>query len=100
MLKLAVIEGLVDRVHRKEVDQKPSSEPQPKKGAVQVGVESASESEWPHKQKIQIIIFLLPIFNIHNNIVEHLNIFAFGHVLTCYKLLVLQLGPFLSNELV
>ena len=45
MLKLAVIEELVDRVQRNHVDQKPSREPQPKKGAVQVGVESASESE-------------------------------------------------------
>ena len=45
MLKLAVIEELVDRVRRNQVDQKPSSDPQPKKGAVQVEVGSASESE-------------------------------------------------------
>ena len=53
MLKLAVIEELVDRVQRKQVAHKLTSEPQPKKGAVQVGVESASESEWPQKQKGQ-----------------------------------------------
>ena len=51
MLKLAVIDEFVDQVQRKQVDQKPSREPQPKNGAVQVGVESASESEWPQKQK-------------------------------------------------
>ena len=47
MLTLAVMEELVEGVQRKQVEQKPSSEPQWKEDAVKV--ESADESEEPQK---------------------------------------------------
>ena len=45
MLSLAVFEELVEGVQRKQVEQKPSSDPQSKDDAVKVEVESADESE-------------------------------------------------------
>ena len=49
MLDLAVMEELVEGAERKQVEQKPSSEPQSKKDAV--NVESADESEQRQKKK-------------------------------------------------
>ena len=48
MLNLAVMVELVEGVERKQVEQKPSSEPQSKGDAVKV--ESADESEEPQKK--------------------------------------------------
>jgi hypothetical protein len=45
LLDLAVMEELVEGVQRKQVEQKPSSDPQSKDDAVKVEVESADESE-------------------------------------------------------
>ena len=45
MLNLAAMEELVGRVQRKQVEQKPSSDPQWKDDAVEVEVESADASE-------------------------------------------------------
>ena len=47
MLNLNVMEELVEGVRRKQVEQKPSSEPQSKEDAVKL--ESADESEGPQK---------------------------------------------------
>ena len=47
MLKLTILEELVEGVGRKQVEQKPSSEPQSKEDAAKV--ESADESEEPQK---------------------------------------------------
>ena len=51
MLKLPVLEELVEGVQRKQVEQKPSSDPQSTQDADKVDVESADESEWPQGSK-------------------------------------------------
>ena len=50
MLNLTVMEELVEGVQRKQVEQKPSSDPQSKDDAVKVEVESADESEEPQNK--------------------------------------------------